>query len=70
MNMRVSPDMPTRRREPNPMTCVSIPMHARSVLLAHAVGEPDLAVGIEGLVRLEPTQAYPDMPTRRREPNR
>ena len=25
MNMRVSPDMPTRRREPNPMTCVTIP---------------------------------------------
>ena len=49
MNMRVSPDMPTRRREPNPMTCVSIPMHARSVLLAHAVGEPDLAVVLKGL---------------------
>ena len=49
MNMRVYPDMPTRRREPNPMTCVSIPMHARSVLLAHAVGEPDLAVVLKGL---------------------
>ena len=49
MNMRVYPDMPTRRREPNPMTCVSIPMHARSVLLAHAVGEPELAVALKGL---------------------
>ena len=56
-HMRVYPDMPTRRREPNPMTCVSMPWHVRSVLLAHAVGDPDLAVVLKGFCVLEQVRA-------------
>ena len=43
--------------KPKPKTCGSIPRQVRSVLLAHAVGEPDLAVVLKGICVLEPVQA-------------